>query len=136
MENAQTILQRHHIKPSYTRLAIFRYLQKHKTHPTVDNIYKTLSKELPTLSKMTVYNSLKLFIEQNLVKELVLENQKHYDLIAKPHAHFKCDVCDTIYDIEIAPPSLDDKYKEDYKVDGAQLLYHGTCKQCLKPQCG
>ena len=34
------------------------YLLKHKTHPCIDEIYMALCKEIPTLSKTTVYLSL------------------------------------------------------------------------------
>ena len=53
-------LQNHNIKPSVQRIAIMNYLIEHRTHPTVDEIYTALSPSIPTLSKTTVYNTLKL----------------------------------------------------------------------------
>ena len=53
-------LKKEGIQPSYHRLKILEYLQAYRTHPTVDIIYKNLSKEIKTLSKTTVYNTLKL----------------------------------------------------------------------------
>lgn len=47
----------HQIKPSVQRIAIMDYLLKHKTHPCIDEIYTALCKEIPTLSKTTVYNT-------------------------------------------------------------------------------
>ena len=48
---------------SHHRLKILKYLTKHRTHPTVDIIYKNLSKEIHTLSKTTIYkhDTLKVF---------------------------------------------------------------------------
>ena len=57
-------LQNHNIKPSVQRIAIMNYLIEHRTHPTVDEIYTALSPSIPTLSKTTVYNTLKLLSEQ------------------------------------------------------------------------
>jgi len=49
------------LSPSITRKQIYEYLLKSKNHPTVDEIYKNLIDDLPTLSKTTVYNVINLF---------------------------------------------------------------------------
>lgn len=134
MEKIHTLLMDHQIKPSYTRVKIYRYLQENKNHPTVDDIYQALVEELPTLSKTTVYNTLKLFLDHHIVKELLLKEQKHYDIVTRPHAHFKCDKCEQLFDVEVKPPALDGAALEAFHVRDAQLLYHGVCKQCQRSQ--
>ena len=57
-------LLEHNIKPSMQRIAIMEYLMEHPIHPSADDIYTALSPSMPTLSKTTVYNTLKLFSEQ------------------------------------------------------------------------
>ena len=57
-------LLEHNIKPSMQRIAIMEYLMNHPIHPSADDIYTALSPSMPTLSKTTVYNTLKLFSEQ------------------------------------------------------------------------
>ena len=52
----ETLLQ-NSIKPSYHRLAIFKYLLNNTTHPSVDTIYKDLNDKIPSLSKTTVYST-------------------------------------------------------------------------------
>ena len=54
------LLKEKDISPSIQRIRVLEYLQNSKNHPTVDNIYNDLIKEIPTLSKTTVYNILKL----------------------------------------------------------------------------
>ena len=66
------ILRDKEITPSYTRIKIYDYLSKDKIHPTVDEIFIDLSGVFPTLSKTTVYNTLKLFVEKKLVREVNL----------------------------------------------------------------
>ena len=65
-------LQNHNIKPSVQRIAIMNYLIEHRTHPTVDEIYTALSPSIPTLSKTTVYNTLKLLSEQGAAQTHVM----------------------------------------------------------------
>ena len=70
------ILQHYGIHPSVQRIAIMDYLLKHRTHPTVDEVYVALYKDIPTLSKTTVYNTLRLFSEQGAALMLTIDERK------------------------------------------------------------
>ncbi|MBC2856264.1 MAG: Fur family transcriptional regulator [Cetobacterium sp.] len=125
-------LKKHDIKPSYQRIKIFQYLLEHKNHPNVDTIYKALAPEIPTLSKTTVYNTLGLFIEKNIVKVLVIEeNETRYDVDTGVHGHFKCEKCGKIEDLDINFGELNISQLSDYKIDERHLYFKGICKSCL-----
>ena len=57
------------------RMAIMDFLIANRIHPTADEIYNALYPTIPTLSKTTVYNTLKLFTEQGAVKALVIDEK-------------------------------------------------------------
>lgn len=126
------ILKDKEIAPSYTRIAVYDYLAKGKIHPTVDEIFMDLSKTIPTLSKTTVYNTLKLFIENDLINAVnFYDNKMRYELIRSKHGHFKCDICSTVYDIPMdinvyLPKELDGTIISEY-----HHLLIGTCTHCL-----
>ena len=93
-------LQNHNIKPSVQRIAIMSYLMEHRTHPSVDEIYTALAPSIPTLSKTTVYNTLKLLSEQGAAQTLTIDERNTcYDAETSPHAHFLCKQCGKIYDM-------------------------------------
>ena len=69
-------LQNHNIKPSVQRIAIMSYLMEHRTHPSVDEIYTALAPSIPTLSKTTVYNTLKLLSEQGAAQTLTIDERE------------------------------------------------------------
>mgnify|MGYP000565030315 CR=1 FL=1 len=99
-------LQNHNIKPSVQRIAIMTYLMEHRTHPTVDEIYTALAPSIPTLSKTTVYNTLKLLSEQGAAQTLTIDERNTcYDADTTPHAHFLCKHCGK-YMIWNAMPTL------------------------------
>lgn len=130
--NFTTHLTTNNIKPSIQRIKIFEYLYNNKIHPTVDTIYTGLVNEIPTLSKTTVYNTLKLFIDNKIATTVTIEdNEVRYDAFLEEHAHFKCDECGNIYDVEIDVKEL--KYKElsDFRVDKTNIYLNGKCKKCL-----
>jgi Fur family ferric uptake transcriptional regulator/Fur family peroxide stress response transcriptional regulator len=121
------------IKPSIQRVAIMEYLMKYRSHPTADEIYLALSPEMPTLSKTTVYNTLRLFVDQGAAIMLTIdERNANFDADTTPHAHFYCRRCTRIYDLPIdAKKMLASTCIEDgFKLEDAALYIKGVCKDC------
>ncbi len=131
-------LQNYQIKPSVQRIAIMDYLMSHKTHPSIDEIYMALCKEIPTLSKTTVYNTLKLFVEQGAATMLTIDEKNAcFDAETAPHAHFLCRQCGRIFDM----PCGNDEIKvsgqmnvDGFKVDEMHLYYKGICPHCVEKE--
>lgn len=124
-------LKEHHVKPSYTRIKILDYMVTRKNHPTVDMIYGELSKELPTLSKTTVYNTMDLFLENGVIQLIGIdEKETRYDADISVHAHFKCDKCGKIIDLFFDEPLPGIKGLEGLKVREVQYYVKGLCDQC------
>lgn len=130
-------LQHHNIKPSMQRIAIMSYLMEHRTHPTVDEIYTALSPSIPTLSKTTVYNTLKLLSEQGAAKTLTIDERNTcYDAETDPHAHFMCKRCGKIYDIPYNVPhkQVESMDMEGHDVQEIHYYYKGICKHCIEEE--
>ena len=105
MINVYNHLIGYNIKPSVQRIAVMDYLLKHRTHPSVEEIYSALSGDMPTLSKTTVYNTLKLFAEQGAAQMLTIDEKNVcFDGDTSLHAHFLCKRCGKIYDLPISEP--------------------------------
>jgi len=120
------------VKPSLQRIAIMEYLMEHLTHPTVDTIFNDLYPSIPTLSKTTVYNTLKLLEEQGAIQAINIDEKNvRYDADISFHAHFKCKQCGNVYDFPLNDPSIFKiKDSEDFIVTDCQVYYKGYCKQC------
>jgi len=132
MKDIAGYLKENGIKPSLQRMRIFEYLITKKNHPTVEMIYKELVKEIPTLSKTTVYNTLNVFVEKKIVLIIVIEeNETRYDAYMKVHGHFKCEDCGTIYDVEVKNETFKIKSLEKFQIDEQHLYYKGVCSKCL-----
>ena len=99
---AEEILRSNGIKPSFQRLRILGYLMAERSHPTVDTIYRDLHREISTLSKTTVYNTLKQFAEKRIVQMVSMgEPELRYDMFRTDTGHFKCTECGAIYDFKV-----------------------------------
>lgn len=116
------------IKPSAQRIAVASFLDGNHSHPTVDDIYTALQPLYPTLSRTTVYNTLRLFAEHNHVAALNIDSEAaHYDPMTTPHAHFVCTECNSITDLpEISLPSP----PEGYQISETRLSFRGICPRC------
>ena len=122
----------HSIKPSYPRIKILEYMVNWKNHPTVDEIYSNLIKEMPTLSKTTVYNTLDLFIQNNLTRLISIEgHEARYDADISSHGHFKCIRCGRIFDFHVDIDSIQYSSLDHYTVFEKHLYFKGICPGCL-----
>ncbi len=125
-------LESHNIRPSAQRISIMEYLLGHHTHPTVDAIYNDLIDKMPTLSKTTIYNTLKLLDEHHAIKELTIDKKTaHYDSIIEPHSHFMCKCCGKIVDVPLQKMETE-QIGTDFVVDEVDVSYKGYCKDCLE----
>jgi Fe2+ or Zn2+ uptake regulation protein len=126
------LLERKSIKTTLQRLEILRYLDNHRTHPTTNQIYSDLKKKNPSLSKTTVYNSLKIFREHSIIQTLTISSSEiRYDFNCSIHRHFLCKKCGKIIDINSSCPYIVKIRKDGYQIDEAHGYFKGICKECL-----
>ncbi|AZV58301.1 Fur family transcriptional regulator [Clostridium sp. AWRP] len=136
MDNLTSIFREKKLKLTPQRIAVYKYLQSTKKHPSAETIYKALQPEYPTMSLATVYKALKTLVDVNLVQEINIgEGNFRYDGNVNPHSHIQCIVCEKVDDVEgICFSNLNDKIKDcvDYQVLSNQVYFYGICKDCQK----
>jgi Fe2+ or Zn2+ uptake regulation protein len=119
------------IRPSLQRIKILEYLLKNRNHPTVEMIYNELLIEMPTLSKTTIYNTLKLFVENNVAIIINIEdNETRYDADVSVHGHFKCVQCDGVFDFAVDKDMLSFSGMEGFSIDEYHVYLKGLCRVC------
>lgn len=124
------------VRPSAQRVAIMQYLLTHYTHPTVDEVYTSLCPYIPTLSRTTVYNTLRMFSEVGAAQMITI-NDHHvsYDGDIRPHAHFICRECGRLIDLtemtQLPQHDPADMPNGCY-IDEVQVYCKGLCPDCRK----
>jgi len=137
MKNIKNLIDDKGVKPTYHRIKILEYLVKHENHPTVDIIYEDIISDIPTISKTTVYNTLNLFVEHNLIKALnVTGTETRYDADNDIHHHFLCKKCGGIYNVNaICNFDCEDQSIIDgNEIHEIQSYFKGICKHCLEKE--
>ena len=127
-------LQQYEIKPSLHRIAIMKFLMEHPIHPTIDMIFNELYDSIPTLSKTTVYNTLKLLEEKGAVQAILIDEKNiRYDADLSVHGHFRCKKCGKIDDLEIKDvENVSIKNGKKLMITECQIYYKGYCETCKK----
>jgi len=120
------------INLTHQRWKVLEYLYQNKTHPTVDQIFNHLQKEVYTISKTTVYNTLRILAEAGLVRIINIEdNETRYDIELENHGHFKCQTCGEIFNFRIDTEMLVSDDLKGFRVDDRNVYFKGTCPNCI-----
>lgn len=116
------------IKPSVMRIAVMRYLLTHCNHPTVDDIYQALRAECPTLSRTTVYNTLRTFVDHGCASQIDIESgNSRFDGDTSGHGHFMCNCCGRVIDFAVTDfPEA----PQGAVVEKSDVYYKGVCPSC------
>jgi len=81
-------LQSHGVIPTPQRLQIAAVLLGRPQHMSAEQIMAAVNSESPRVSKATVYNTLKLFCERGLAREVIADPTRvFYDSTASSHHH-------------------------------------------------
>lgn len=133
MIDIRHLLEEKNIKPSLHRMKILEYLVMNRNHPNVETIFKAIAREIPTLSKTTIYNTLKTFQENGIVQFLTVEeNEVRFDATMQHHAHFRCVTCGEVYDVELSTKVFDMDSVDGHRITGSQIYFFGLCRSCRK----
>lgn len=102
---ARQILEQRGIRPTSQRMKVAEILLTTPRHLTAEQILATLRQSSGHVSKATVYNTLNLFVEQGLAREIHADPERCvYDSTMAPHHHFQN--VDTGEMIDIRPEDL------------------------------
>ena len=120
------------IRATAQRVAILGFMRENLVHPTAEVVYEALRDEVGSLSLTTVYNTLKLFVEHNLVMMLTIDDTfRCFDGNIEMHVHLMCRNCKKIIDMPM-PKEVAAFVEgiENFKADEVQLYVKGICKDC------
>lgn len=122
------------IKLTPQRLAILRYLEGNKSHPSAEDVYSAVSKEFSTMSFATVYNTLEMLRDKGVLIELKVDpKRKRYDPDIKPHHHLICMKCKRLIDIyKRFKLSLPKDMTEGFEIKENHVEFYGLCPDCKK----
>lgn len=105
-------------------------------HPSAEMLYTRLKPDFPELSFGTVYRNLSILVENgDIITVGKVDGQERYDATVTPHAHFICNCCHRVIDLDL-PDTVSNMYSEIEITTGCcpesfNLSIKGLCDACL-----
>jgi len=112
---------------------IVDFLYNNKGHYTAEQLHKTLQELLPNLGLATIYRNLNDLVYSGILNQLSYPGLPlQYEYSHSKHAHFYCEYCRKIYDLNIPSSNLDNiKQWEGHYIKGVNVELQGICKNCV-----
>lgn len=120
------------------RMVILEIIQEHAGHLSADEIYYLARKQIPRLSLSTVYRTLDLLKDLDLVSELQLAGSHYrYEVQSGEHQHLVCLGCGKV--IEFRCEHCAEMHQElaaqhGFNITGSRVELFGYCQECFKPR--
>jgi Fur family iron response transcriptional regulator len=88
-EQLTDVLRGHGITPTHQRMEIAHTLFTRGEHLSAEQVLDGVNQQHAQTSKATVYNTLNLFVEKKLIREVIVDPARvFYDPNTTPHHHF------------------------------------------------
>ena len=115
-DEIRTWLRGQGVNPTSQRIDIARVFFSRCIHLSAEDVFRLVNTKDRRVSKATVYNTLSLFVEKGLIRQVVADPSKiFYDSNTAPHHHF--------FDVDTG--ELADIDSTDLKVSGLPTLPDG-----------
>ena len=117
------------------RLAVLRAVSA-QPHCTADDVYAVVTRDLGTISRQAVYDSLAVLADHRLIRRIQPAGSaaRFEDRVGDNHHHLICRVCGTVVDVDCAvgaAPCLTAADDMGYDIDEAEVAYWGRCPDCI-----
>jgi Fur family peroxide stress response transcriptional regulator len=121
-------------KATPQRIAICRIALNSRTHPSAQQVYEEVKKIHPTVSLATVYKTLEMLKDLDLVQEINFpKGQARFDPYMSPHINLVCLKCGSITDLDDATiKEIAHKVtvSTKFKPTGQRMDVYGICEKC------
>ena len=135
LKDLDNLLREHGVQVTAQRLAILRAVA-HRPHCTADVIAEDVRAEIGAISRQAVYDALGMLTEKGLIRRIQPARSPalYEDRVGDNHHHLICRACGKTVDVDCAvgdTPCLTAATDSGYQIDEAEVIYWGTCPDCL-----
>jgi len=135
MTNAPDSLRKHGLPVTAQRLAVLKAVSG-KPHATADAIAEDVRAQIGTVSRQAVYDALGILVEKGIIRRIQPSRSPalYEDRVGDNHHHLVCRICGKTTDVDCAvghAPCLSASSSHGFRIDEAEVVYWGTCQECL-----
>lgn len=122
------------IAVTHQRQVLFEVLKSTPGHPSPEEVYSSVKKQIPSISLATVYKNIRLFLNSGIFREVSLHHGSlRVEMNRRPHHHLVCTVCKSISDIdeeELGPMRSPGKLPGGFFAERFSIDVLGRCAAC------
>jgi Fur family peroxide stress response transcriptional regulator len=119
---------------THQRTVIYRVLVESRDHPSPELVYERVSREIPEISRATVYKNIHTFIDAGMLREVSeLHQTNRLDANLERHHHLICTRCRKVVDYH--DDELDSVRASNSEPDGFQVTEYRVEARGLCPAC-
>lgn len=135
-EELEARFRRHAVRLTRQRAAIYTALVSTTSHPTADDLYRTVKRHHPMISRNTVYYTLGVLREAGLVQEVNVGHEvARFDGNVTVHHHLICVGCRQIVDVMdegLNRLAVSSEQASGFRILGHRVEFHGYCPACQR----
>ena len=105
-------------------------------HLSADEVHARAARELPDLGRGTVYATLAEFTELGLLAAFGAPEPVRYETNTAPHAHFRCRLCQRLFDLDGMSHNLNTLVQKGFTVERVETRAEGICADCAAYETG
>jgi len=129
------ILREHGVQVTAQRLAVLRAVSG-GGHYTADAVAEDVRAEIGSISRQAVYDALAILAEKGIIRRIQPAGSSALfeKRVGDNHHHLICRNCGKTVDVDCAvgaSPCLTPAETSGYLIDEAEVIYWGTCPECL-----
>ncbi len=129
------LLREQGVQVTAQRLAVLRAVSD-RPHSTADDVAEVVRAGIGTISRQAVYDALNILAEKGIIRRIQPAGSPalYEDRIDDNHHHVICRLCGRATDVDCAvgeTPCLTAADDSGYQIDEAEVIYWGTCPECL-----
>ena len=133
--HSANLLRQHGLQVTAQRLAVMRAVSG-RPHGTADGIATDVRAEIGAISRQAVYDALGILVEKGLIRRIQPAGASalYEDRVGDNHHHVICRTCGNTVDVDCAvgeTPCLTAADDSGFHIDEAEVIYWGTCPECL-----
>jgi Fur family peroxide stress response transcriptional regulator len=119
---------------THQRDVLYRALAESEDHPSPEEVYEKVRKEIPAISLATVYRNIKIFKDCGLLQEVrPLQEPSRLDANLAHHHHLVCLRCGSILDLhgeDLEPVRFRKRFPKGFQVERYEVEVLGICSRC------
>lgn len=134
MEALERLCRAKRLPLTMQRRVIYEAVMSRHDHPTAEDIYVTVRRRLPSLSRATAYRVLETLVRLGVIgKTSHPGSVARFDNSTERHHHLVCNQCEETTDLGddlLKAVTLPDTRRLGFRIEDYSIHFKGLCSKC------